>query len=37
MIQCFVNQNAHVYIKQYTVVFFTNNNENTSPKGRALM
>ena len=31
---CFANRNAHVYIK---VVLFTKNNENTVPKGRALM
>ena len=35
MPQCFVNQNAHVYIKEY--VFFVKSNEKTYPKGRALM
>ena len=38
MLQCFVNQNAHVYIKTVNMtVFFVKSNENTYPKGRALM
>ena len=38
MLQCFVDQNAHVYIKTVNmVVFFVKSNENTYPKGRALM
>ena len=38
MLQCFVNQNAHVYITQLNmVVFLVKSNENTYPKGRALM
>ena len=38
MLQCFVDQNAHVYIKTVNmVVFFVKSNENTHPKGRVLM
>jgi len=38
MLQCFVNQNAHVYKKTVNmVVFFVKRNENTYSKGRALM
>ena len=38
MLQCFVNQNAHVYKKTVNmVVFFVKCNENTYSKGRALM
>ena len=33
MLQCFFNQNAHVYM----VVFFVKSKRNTYPKGRALM
>ena len=35
MLQCFANQNVHVYVKHSS--FLNNNDENTYPKGRALM
>jgi len=35
MLNCFVNQNVHVYIKHGSFRF--KSNENTYPKGRALM
>ena len=35
MLQCFVIQNAHKTINM--VVFLVKSNENTYPKGRALM
>ena len=37
MIQCFVNQNVHVYITQYMVVFFVKSSENTSCKCTELL
>ena len=37
MFQCFVNQNANVYLTVNMVVFFVKSNENTYPKGRALI
>ena len=38
MLQCFVNQNAHVYKKTVNmVVFFDKSNKNSYPKVRALL
>jgi len=37
MLQCFVNQNGHVYINSKHGSFFVKSYENTFPKGRALM